>query len=228
MPAAGQQQARSAPAEPPLKHAAVPGLESEWSMTGDPDSDTRILWWQRDTRIGLVAKEWRPGKGGGSSKWEPRLERGDGEEVGRPVTAGSAGTGRYPSRKAALHALAATAQRRRREHTPHTTVALDGLEGWTLTQTQADHDDGVWIVRTPDGVMVGQVAKPSWAPRDWQAHRGDRESTNRYLRELHSLSPVEEADRGSDPELFRTRTAAALALACEHDPDLYDTLTTSR
>lgn len=176
--------------------------------------DDDALWWQRISRAGSVAKAW-PGSG-----WEAR------HSTGRRVTAGAGPKGRYPSRIKALTALAAEYDRARRERTPHSELPADGLpNGWRLTQTIAEHDDGRWTLRTPGGEIAGTVARETYGGRraEWRATAGDPATATRLQIPLVTVYPEhDDPARGSDPDLFRTRTAAVRALAIWHTPELAD------
>lgn len=184
----------------------VARLGAGWA-TDDDD----VLWWQRTTRVGSVAKAW-PGSG-----WQAR------HSSGRRVTTGAGPKDRYPSRIKALAALAAEYDRARRERTSHTEMPVDGLPaGWRLTQTLAEYDDGRWRLIGPGGEIAGTVTRETYGGRraEWRATAGDpaRDTVLRTTVTADSDDPA----RGSDFDLFRTRAAAARALAAWHDPDLYD------
>ncbi|UBU19210.1 hypothetical protein [Nonomuraea gerenzanensis] len=86
------------------------------------------------------------------------------------------------------------------------------------TQTQADHDRHRWNVVTPTGDVAGTVSKAGWHHRAWEAIAGDPAK-----RHYHPI-PVEpigdEPGRSSADGYWRTRNAAALAVARWHDPGL--------
>ncbi|MEV3927054.1 hypothetical protein [Actinomadura coerulea] len=187
---------------------AVRELGPEWRLDADD-----VLWrgtGRSAVRIGSVR---RAGLSGGG--WEAR------HASGSAVTTGAGPRGRYPSRLKALTALAAEADRAHREHTPHTEVPVEGLpEGWRLTQTLADRDDGQWRLHAPGGQVAGTLTRETYGGRraEWRATAGD--PANRTALRTAVTPATGDPDRGSDFDLFRTRAGAARALADWHDPDL--------
>ncbi|MEV1005120.1 hypothetical protein [Nonomuraea sp. NPDC050202] len=182
-------------------------LRSESRLGPDwATDDNDVLWWRRDTRAGSVSPAW-PGSG-----WTARTAQHT------PITTSPGKRGAYPSRIKALTAVAADFETRRRARTAHADVALDGAPGWRLTQTQADHDRHRWNVVTPTGDVAGTVTKVSWHHQAWEATAGDPAKRH------HDPLPIEpigdEPGRSSADGYWRTRTAAALAVARWHDPDL--------
>ncbi|MEU8308957.1 hypothetical protein AB0C84_35885 [Actinomadura sp. NPDC048955] len=201
----GEQEAPDGPI-PSGALRTVKVLGKEWATDEDD-----VLWWQGTTRVGSVVKAW-PGSGGQAR-----------HSTGRRVTTGAGPKDRYRSRIKALAALAAEYDRARRERTPHAEVPIEGLpDGWRLTQTLAEHDDGRWTQHAPGGQIAGTITRVDYGGSrpEWRATAGDP-SLSTSLR----ITVTPDADhpaRGSDFDLFRTRTAAAHALAAWHDPDLHD------
>ncbi|MCP2365753.1 DNA invertase Pin-like site-specific DNA recombinase [Nonomuraea thailandensis] len=176
-------------------------LGPDWATDEDD-----VLWWRRGTRAGSVAPAW-PGPG-----WTARTAQHT------PIATGAGKRGAYPSRIKALAAVAADFEARRRARTVHADVALDGAPGWRLRQTQADHDRHRWNVVTPTSDVAGTVTKAGWHHQAWEATAGDPAKRH------HDPIPIEpigdEPGRSSADGYWRTRTAAALAVARWHDPDL--------
>ncbi|MEV0202043.1 recombinase family protein [Nonomuraea sp. NPDC050691] len=185
----------------PRELRTVARLGPDWAT-----DDNDVLWWRRETRAGSVSPAW-PGTG-----WTARTAQHT------PITTGAGNRGAYSSRIKALAAVAADCEARHRARTAHADVALDGAPGWRLTQTQADHDRHRWNVVTPAGDVAGTVSKADWHHQAWDATAGD--PANRH----HHPVPVEpigdEPGRSSADGYWRTRNAAALAVARWHDPDL--------
>lgn len=178
-----------------------------WTTTSvgadDPD---RTLWWH-GSRVGHVR---RTGKG-----WSATRASGVAE------TTGAGPRGIYPSRIKALRMLAAEAEHRRRAATPHADIPLDGLPGWQLTQTQAEHDTGAWRVIDPSGRTTGTVTRDDHGPRpEWRTTSGD---PNHRSYAPATITPAhDDPARGHDYDLWRTRTAAAHAAARRHNPELFE------
>jgi hypothetical protein len=188
-------------AEKPRRFRTVGKLGADWA-TDDDD----VLWWQQTTRVGSVAKAW-PGTG-----WEAR------RVGGARLTTGSGAGGRFPSRIKALTMLAAQFEHTRRAATSHTDVELTALPGWRLTQTLADHDAGTWTLHAPDQTIAGRITRMAYGTRpQWRATAGDPDSDHYHAPVTPSL---DDPDRGTEDDLWRTRTAAAHALARWHDPAL--------
>ena len=161
----------------------VPGLGADWSITDEYGEDSRTLWWKRTDRVGTVGHAWQAGRRAG---WQT-----------------SHGPDRYPTRHKALTALATRYDLQRKQATPHASVPVQGLGGWQLTQSQADHDAKRWNVLAPDGEVAGILARPSWAPRSWEAFSG--------------TTPINPA---GGREVWKDRMSAARAIAQWHDPEL--------
>ncbi|CNF63310.1 site-specific recombinase%2C DNA invertase Pin [Mycobacterium tuberculosis] len=111
--------------------------------------------------------------------------------------------------------------RRHRERTPHSDVPVDGLpDGWRLTQTLAEYDDGQWRLIAPGGEIAGTISRASYGGRraEWRATAGDPGRVTAYRATV--LPDADDPARGSDSDLWRTRAAAVRALAARHDPEL--------
>ncbi|GAA3702565.1 hypothetical protein GCM10022224_080500 [Nonomuraea antimicrobica] len=177
----------------------VDRLGPDWATEND------VLWWRRETRAGSVSPAW-PGSG-----WTARNAQHT------PITTGAGKRGAYSSRIKALTAVAADFEARRRAQTAHADVALEGApEGWRLTQTQADMDRHRWNVVTPTGDVAGTVSKAGWHRQAWEATAGD--PANRHYHPV-PVEPVgDEPGRSSADGCWRTRNAAALAVARWHAP----------
>jgi hypothetical protein len=120
------------------------------------------------------------------------------------------------SRAKALRYAAAWFERRRRTETlAGPDVPLTGAAGWRLRQTLADKDARTWQVIAPDGTAAGTV-RPSYAgARSWTASHGD---PGRFQA---TVSPCDDERHlaGGDGTDWKTRNAAACAVARYHDPD---------
>ncbi|MEV0202548.1 recombinase family protein [Nonomuraea sp. NPDC050691] len=181
-------------------------LRSESRLGPDWATDERdVLWWRREPRVGSVAPAW-PGSG-----WTARNARH------LPVTAGADARGNYRSKIKALTALAADFDQRRRAATSHADVPLDGAPGWRLTQTQADLDQHRWRVVSPTGDVAGTVIRMTRHRQAWEATAGDPASRSYNPVPIEPLA--DDPDRSPADGCWRTRTAAAIAIAFWHDPD---------
>jgi hypothetical protein len=182
----------------------APGLGPEWAITGDDGGD--ITLWREDRRAGTV------GRAPFSSGWEARRASGG------PVTTLAAKGGLYPSRAKALAALAADAEYARRRVTMARQVPLAAAgPGWQPAQTLADKDEGAWQVIAPDGTRAGTVRRSSPGARSWTVTQGD--PADRYGT-LLALYPG--ADQAAPDGDWRTRDAAARAVAIARDPGIED------
>ena len=191
------------PGQQARRHAE-PELGADWTTTyADGESD-RTLWWG-DERVGHVRKAGlRPG-------WEATRASGGVMRTG----AGPRGT--YPSRIKALTALAAEHEHRRRATTTAGRVELAEhiAPGWYLAQTEVDRDQGVWRVHAPGGAEAGHIRREpasghlSW----WEAWSTNGTGLNAGAHDADRIGPAEE-------RWWRTRTAAARAVARWYDPEL--------
>jgi hypothetical protein len=97
-------------------------------------------------------------------------------------------------------------------------VSLRAAEpGWQLAQTLADQDEGTWQVIAPNGSTTGTVSRSRQGARTWTALAGDPGSRSYAPVPLDPV--VGEAGPAGD---FRTRDAAARAVALIRDPDIGD------
>ncbi len=128
--------------------------------------------------------------------------------------------GPQPSRVKALRIAAADFERRRRKETPAgPDVPLPGADGWKLRQTLAEKDARTWQVIAPDDTAAGTV-RPSWTgARCWAASLGDPASEHHYAIPVTPSSDDERDLAAGDGQEWKTRDAAAYAVAHEHDPD---------
>ncbi|MFF0869924.1 recombinase family protein [Nonomuraea sp. NPDC003560] len=177
----------------------VARLGPDWAT-----DDNDVLWWRREMRAGSVSPAW-PGTG-----WTARTA----QHI--PITTGAGKRGAYPSRIKALTAVAADFEARRRARTEHADVALDGAPGWRLRQTQADHDRHRWNVVAPTGEIAGTVTRAGWHDQAWEATAGDPATRHYYPVPVQPIG--DEPGRSSAEGCWRTRNAAALAVARWHDP----------
>lgn len=172
-----------------LRHRRIEGLGSEWTYTVD-ERDNAVVWFKRTTRAGSADRNW-PGSGWISLGYA-RMK------IGKPHT----------SRIKALKYAAESFEYRRRKETPAgADVPLKGAPGWLLRQTLEDRDSRRWQVIAPDARRAG-TAYPSWrGARTWTAVYGERVTIT------PSIIPGSGAAAASHGEEWRTRDAAALALA---------------
>ncbi|MGH3183709.1 MAG: hypothetical protein ACRDOE_17665, partial [Streptosporangiaceae bacterium] len=185
-------------------HRQVPELGPEWTYaeTSGSSSDV-ILWYRKTNRAGGARGAW-PKRG-----WEPVSPQGF-----------SLRGGPQPSRVKALRIAAADFERRRRKETPAgPDVPLPGADGWKLRQTLAEKDARTWQVIAPDDTAAGTV-RPSWTgARCWAASLGDPASEHHYAIPVTPSSDDERDLAAGDGQEWKTRDAAAYAVAHEHDPD---------
>jgi hypothetical protein len=143
---------------------------------------------------GTIAGTAEPA-GLGSSRWEAR-----------PRAGGPPSGGPWTSRRKALAALAAHAERRRRENTPGRRIPL-ARDGWYLDQTLAGQDDGRYTLRRPDGTVAGTVRR-SPVRGHWDASSGNPDSALGLI-PLNSRPGENGATAAGD---WNTRDAAANAV----------------
>lgn len=193
-----------APSTPPARrHRPMPELGPGWTTT---DDGNRVILWRQGQRVGTVTPA------GLGSGWSAH------HSWGGSVTTGASRLGRYRSRIKALRALAADHESHRRRTTPAAGVVLDGVVGWRLTQTLADRDEHIWRVIAPYGTCVGTVRRGTYRGTiTWTAFAGDPASP-RYAPSVVNPSDGDPQQHPSGD--WRTRTAAARAIAAAFDPSL--------
>jgi DNA invertase Pin-like site-specific DNA recombinase len=187
-----------------LRHRQVPELGPEWTYAETSGSGGDIiLWYRKTTRAGGARSAWP------KSGWEPVSPQGF-----------SLPGGPQPSRVKALRIAAADFERRRRKETPAgPDVPLPGADGWKLRQTLAEKDARTWQVIAPDDAAAGTV-RLSWAgARCWAASLGDPAREYHYAIPVTPSSDDERDLAAGDGQEWKTRDAAAYAVAHEHDPD---------
>lgn len=186
-----------------LRHHPVAGLGPEWTFTQD-DGGHVVLWREKTTKAGGARQlAWKSG-------WEPQ-----GPQLMRLRG------GPQPSRVKALLVAAAEFERRRRAATAAgADVPLAAADGWALRQTLADKDARTWQVIAPDGTVAGTVS-PSWGgARSWAARHGNPADAHYFPVTVSPIAAAGEADlAGGDGSDWKTRDAAAYAVAHWHDPD---------
>jgi hypothetical protein len=144
---------------PPARARRDAGLEPGWTVDIPDSGSEAFLYGPDGTLAGSAARAGLAG-----SRWEARTRNG-----------GAVFGGPWPSRRKALAALAAEAERARRERTPAgKNAGIPGLPGWTLTRTLADKDAGRWRVTAPDGTVKGTITRRDYGgPVTWEAMTGE-------------------------------------------------------
>lgn len=185
-----------------LRHHPVAGLGPEWTWTGD-DRGNVVLWRDKTVKAGGASRDYRRGGWEGTS---PRLTR-----------IRNAG---QPSRVKALRAAAAEFEHHWRKVTPAgPDVPLPGAAGWVLRQTLADRDERRWQVIAPDDATAGTVGPSYTGARSWTASHGDPAASSYYPAHVSPAGPDEAPLAAGDGLDWKTRDAAAYAVAHWHDPE---------
>jgi hypothetical protein len=198
----GNRDETPAPAAPSMpRHRPMLDLGPGWTTT---DDSNRVTLWQRGQRVGSVTLA---GLGSGWTAHHP---------WGGPVTTGASRVGRYQSRIKALRALAAEHEFHRRRITQAAGTALDGAVGWRLTQTLADRDEHTWRIIAPHGTCAGTVRRGTHrGATAWTAFTGDPASPRYAPCVIHPGDGDPQQHPSGD---WRTRTAAARAIAAAYEP----------